>query len=182
MSNGPGIPNSHFGIRHSVFSSGVGDVFRSRSENSVGVLFTGKRLDGEAQRGRIPAAVSNRGATKPAGIFHETPAGGGSFARGRRWLSRHSPLRGCSGFAALATAKIPRRRTPRNFQTGSKRRKCCSCARFNSQGPDPRASFRILRRRWDRLLLSQPAMRTTIVEKRQLNQLGSWPLWRKPVS
>ena len=25
-----------------------------------------------------------------------------------------------SGFAALATAKIPRRRTPRNFQTGSR--------------------------------------------------------------
>jgi hypothetical protein len=37
----------------------------------------------------------------------------------------HSPLRGCSlarparTLAALATAKIPRRGTPRNFQTGS---------------------------------------------------------------
>ena len=36
-----------------------------------------------------------------------------------RWLDRHSPLRGCSGLAALAKAKIPRRRTPRNFQTRS---------------------------------------------------------------
>jgi len=86
----------------------------------VGVLFSGKGLDGEARRGRIPAAVSNRGATKPAGLFPETPAGGGSFGRGQRWLNRHSPLRGCSGFAALATATIPRRRTPRNFQTGSR--------------------------------------------------------------
>ena len=27
MSKGPGIPDSDFGIRHSAFSSGVGDVF-----------------------------------------------------------------------------------------------------------------------------------------------------------
>jgi hypothetical protein len=96
----------------------------SLSENSVGVLFSRKRLEGEARRGRIPAAVSDGGATKPTGLFLENPAGGGSFARGRRWLGRHSPLRGCSWqvrrtLAALATAKIPRRRTPRNFQTGS---------------------------------------------------------------
>jgi len=92
----------------------------SLSENSVGVLFSQKRPDGEARRGRIPAAVSDRGATKPDGFFCENPPGGGSFVRGLRWLTRHSPLRGCSGLAALATAKIPRRRTPRNFQTGSK--------------------------------------------------------------
>ena len=30
-----------------------------------------------------------------------------------------SPLWGCSSLAALPTAKIPRRSTPRNFQTGS---------------------------------------------------------------
>ncbi len=34
-------------------------------------------------------------------------------------LFSYSPLRGCSGLAALATDKIPRRRTPRNFKTGS---------------------------------------------------------------
>ncbi len=45
----------------------------------------------------------------------ETP-GGGSFVRGLRWLGRHSPLRGCSGLAALATAKIPRRRTHAIFR------------------------------------------------------------------
>ena len=92
---------------------------QSLSENSVGVLFSKERLDGEARRGRIPAEVSYRGATKPGGLFLENPPGGGSFVRGLRWLGRHSPLRGCSGLAALATAKIPRRRTPRNFQTGS---------------------------------------------------------------
>ena len=92
---------------------------KSQSENSEGVLFLGKRLDGEARRGRIPAAVSDRGATKPAGLFRENPPGDGSFACVRRWLGRHSPLWGCSDLSVLATAKIPHRRTPRNFQTGS---------------------------------------------------------------
>ena len=49
----------------------------------------------------------------------ENPPGGGSFARGLRWLGRYSPLRGCSDLAVLATAKIPRRSAVRNFQTGS---------------------------------------------------------------
>ena len=52
-------------------------------------------------------------------VFCENPPGGGSFARGRRWLGRYSPRWGCAGLAALAPAKIPRRSTPRNFQTGS---------------------------------------------------------------
>jgi hypothetical protein len=51
--------------------------------------------------------------------FRDNPSGGGSFAVGPRWLGRHSPLRGCSGLAALAVAKISRRGTPRSFQTGS---------------------------------------------------------------
>jgi hypothetical protein len=89
---------------------------KSLSENSVGVLFSRKRLEGEARRGRIPAAVPDRGATKPAGLFLENPPGDGSFARGRRWLGSHSPLRGCSSLAALATAKIPRRRTHAIFR------------------------------------------------------------------
>jgi len=48
------------------------------------------------------------------------PSGGGSFVLVRRWLGRPSPLRGCTFLAALAKAKIPRRSTPCNFQTGSK--------------------------------------------------------------
>ena len=48
------------------------------------------------------------------------PSGGGSFVFARRWLGRHSPLWGCTFLAALAKAKIPRRSTPCNFQTGSK--------------------------------------------------------------
>src|SRR5579859_2816460 len=66
-----------------------------------------------------PPAVCDRGATKPDGLLPENPPGGGSFVRGRRWLAPHSPLRGCSELAALATAKIPRRRPPANFKTGS---------------------------------------------------------------
>src|SRR6266851_1445242 len=67
-----------------------------------------------------PPAVCKRGATKPDGLLRENPPGGGSFARGPRWLVPYSPLRGCSELAALATAKIPRRRPPANFKTGSK--------------------------------------------------------------
>ena len=74
--------------------------------------------------GAYPPAVCDRGATKPGGLFRENPSGGGSFADSPRWLGRHSPLRGCSGLAALAAAKIPRRRTPRSFQTGSMRGAC----------------------------------------------------------
>ena len=72
--------------------------------------------------GAYPPAVCDRGATTPEGLFRENPKGGGSFARGRRWLDRHSPLRGCSGLAALAATKIPRRRNPRNFKTRSQSR------------------------------------------------------------
>ncbi len=42
-----------------------------------------------------------------------------SFGARQRWLERPSPLRGCSGLAALVNAKIPHRRTPPNSQTGS---------------------------------------------------------------
>jgi len=45
------------------------------------------------------------------------PPSGGSFGRGRRWLGRHSPLRGCSDLAAWPTTKISHRSPPRNFQT-----------------------------------------------------------------
>jgi len=51
----------------------------------------------------------------------KTLRAGRSFGVGRRWLARPSPLRGCAGLAALANPKIPPRRTPPNFQTGSYR-------------------------------------------------------------
>src|SRR5204863_6554454 len=88
----------------------------------------GKGWMARRDEGASPQWGCDRGATKPAGLFRENPPGGGSFDCGRRWLGRHSPLRGCSGLAALATAKIPRRRTPPNFQTGSKE--------FTSQAAD----------------------------------------------
>jgi hypothetical protein len=69
--------------------------------------------------GEYPWWVFDCGATKPAGFLRENPSGGGSFVFGRRWLGRYSPLRGCASLAALAKAKIPRRSTPCNFQTGS---------------------------------------------------------------
>ena len=73
----------------------------------------------QAREGSIPAGVCDRRATKPAGRFQENPPGGGSFVGGLRWLGRCSPLRGCAGLTAWATTKIPPRRTPRSFRTGS---------------------------------------------------------------
>src|SRR6267143_3972572 len=79
-----------------------------------------RRDEGGAARGHhgaTPKTFASR--AKPDGLFPENPPGGGSFVRGRRWLVPYSPLRGCSEFAALATAKIPRRSAPRSFQAGS---------------------------------------------------------------
>src|SRR5262245_21298432 len=62
------------------------------------------------------------GARAGAKATVDAETGGGSFGRGRRWLGPYSPLRGCSGVAALAATKIPRRGTPFNFKTGSQHR------------------------------------------------------------
>ena len=93
---------------------------KSLSENSKGPCFRGKGRMARRDEGAYPTAVCDRGATKPVGPFRENPAGDGSFGLGLRWLGRYSPLRGCAGLAALAQAKIPRRRASSNFQTGSK--------------------------------------------------------------
>src|SRR6266498_4898557 len=93
---------------------------KSLSENYVESCFRGKGWMARRDEGASPQWGCDRGATKPAGLVRENPPSGGSFACGQRWLGCYSPLRGCSGLAALAAAKIPRRRTPRNFQTGSK--------------------------------------------------------------
>src|SRR6266849_4726780 len=96
---------------------------RACLETTRGAVFgekAGWRDEGGAARGHhgaTPKAFASR--AKPDGLFPENPPGGGSFVRGRRWLGRHSPLRGCFDLAALATAKIPRRSAPRSFQTGS---------------------------------------------------------------
>jgi hypothetical protein len=88
------------------------------------MLFSSKRPDGEARvlphwHQRISLVGLRLRSNEARRPFAENPPGGGSFARGRRWLGRYSPLRGCSDLAALATAKILRRSTPRSFQTGS---------------------------------------------------------------
>ena len=50
--------------------------------------------------GGYPQRSLTEEATKPGDLFRKNPPGGGSFVRGLRWLSRYSPLRGCSGLAA----------------------------------------------------------------------------------
>ena len=93
-------------------------------ENHPGMLFSSKRPDGEARvlphwHQRISLVDLRLRSNEARRPFAENPPGDGSFARGRRWLGRYSTLRGCSDLAALATAKILRRSTPRSFQTGS---------------------------------------------------------------
>src|ERR1700722_1520363 len=72
----------------------------------------------------MPGSASWRRATKPDRPWRRNPSGGGSFGRGLRWLVPYSPLRGCSELAALSRAKIPRRRHPRIFETGSEMSFC----------------------------------------------------------
>ena len=102
----------------------------SLSENSEGCCFRAKSWMARRDEREYPPWVFDRGATKPGGFLLENPSavacwamagksGRGSFVCGPRWLGRHSPLRGYSSLAALPTPKIPRRNTPRNFQTGS---------------------------------------------------------------
>src|ERR1043165_9474642 len=69
--------------------------------------------------GEYPSWVFDRGVTKLGGPASENPPGGGSFAFGLRWRGPYSPLRGCAARFASAKAKIPRRSSPPNFQTGS---------------------------------------------------------------
>ncbi len=97
----------------------AGVLTGSLIENSVRSCFRAKGCMARRNEGAYPPAVCDRGATKPGGPLLGNPPGGGPFVRSRRWLGRYSPLRGCAGLAALAATKIPRRRTPRNFQSGS---------------------------------------------------------------
>ena len=97
----------------------AGVLTGSLIENSVRSCFRAKGCMARRNEGAYPPAVCDRGATKPSGPLLGNPPGGGSFVRSRRWLGRYSPLRGCADLAALAATKIPRRRTPRNFQSGS---------------------------------------------------------------
>src|SRR5687768_3526864 len=86
-----------------------------------GILFSRKRPDGEARRGRISLVDLRLRSNEASRPFPRKPSGGGGFfGHGLPWLGAYSPLRGClcpcgSTLAALATAKIPRRRMPRNF-------------------------------------------------------------------
>ena len=55
----------------------------------------------------------------PSALCAKTLRAAGLIAGGRRWLGCYIPLRGCANLATLSTAKIARRRTSCNFQTGS---------------------------------------------------------------
>jgi len=92
---------------------------KSLIENSKGRCFRRNGRMARRDEGKYPWRIFDWGATNPGGHFFENPSGGGSFARGQRWLGPYSPHRGCSAQAALAPAKIPHRSTPCNFQTGS---------------------------------------------------------------
>jgi hypothetical protein len=98
--------------------------FKRLPENGEGSCFRGNGPRTRHEEG-APQARGELENEYPAGRFRENPPGGGSFAGGRRWLGHDSPLRGCAGLAAWATVKIPRRRTPPRFRTGSKNIQSC---------------------------------------------------------
>src|SRR6266849_6425352 len=112
-------PNHASHLRSCRTNSTPGAV-RACLETTRGAVFgekAGWRDEGGSARGHhgaTPKAFASR--AKPDGLFRESPPGGGSFVRGRRWLGRHSPLRGAArGHCALAAAKTSRRRSSRSL-------------------------------------------------------------------
>ena len=99
-------------------SSILASLAKSVTENCLESCFRGKGCRARRDEGEYPSWVFDRRSNKDRRHFARKPLAGGSFAAGRRWLGRYSPLRGCSSLAALSTVKIPRRRTPRNFADG----------------------------------------------------------------
>ena len=81
--------------------SGYLQRLKSLSGNSEGSCFRANGPMARREEGAYPSWVCDRRATKRAGRWRGNPPGGGSFAGGRRWLGRCSPLRGCVALAAL---------------------------------------------------------------------------------
>src|SRR5882724_9384670 len=77
------------------------------------------KLNRRAWEAHTPGGSSTEEQRRQPAFSPKTLRAAGDFGRGRRWPGRHSPLRGCSDLAALATAKIPSRSTPHSFKTGS---------------------------------------------------------------
>ncbi|MBM3840534.1 MAG: hypothetical protein FJ398_21740 [Verrucomicrobia bacterium] len=80
-------------------------------------------------RSALVILTSNLGANAPSSAGLAADAGpdyGSEVTKFFRpeFFGPYSPRWGCSDLAALATAKIPRRRTPRNFRTRSEARGC----------------------------------------------------------
>jgi len=102
--------------RHRTIQNKARAEVRGCFEIRRGPVFAEKAGWRRAREGASPRRAVTDRETKPDSIFREDPPGGGSFGRGRRWLGPYSPLRGCPGLAALASAKTPRRRPPGQFQ------------------------------------------------------------------
>ena len=74
---------------------------------------------GEARGGRIPAAVSDRRATKPSAPIGRHPLGPGFFEPGAVSLARHIAPWLCSSLDSLLQAQNPSGAATGNFRTAS---------------------------------------------------------------
>ena len=92
---------------------------QSLSENWEGFCFRGEGQMARRDEGGYPQRSLTEEQRRQMALPAKTLGAVRSFGARQRWLDRPSPLRGCSGLAALANAKTPHRRTPPNSQTGS---------------------------------------------------------------
>jgi len=93
----------------------ISKQLRACLKTARGPVFLRKSCMARRNEGASPQRAVTEEQRSQTAFCTETPRGGGSFGCGLRWLGRYSPLRGCSGFAALAAAKIPRRRNLSEF-------------------------------------------------------------------
>jgi len=91
---------------------------KSLSENWEGSCFRGQGQMARRDEGGYPQRSLTEEQRSQMALPTKTLRAAQPFGVGRRWLDRHSPLRGCSALAAWANTKIPHRRTPPNCQTG----------------------------------------------------------------
>ena len=89
-------------------------------ENGEGACFRGNGLGTRREEGADPGWSVTDEQRRRRAVSPKTLRAAVLLDSGRRWLGPHSPLWGCSGLAAWAATRIPRRRSPPRFRSGSK--------------------------------------------------------------
>ena len=95
-------------------------IHKSLNGNGEGTCFRGNGLGTRREEGADPGWSVTDEQRRRRAVSPKTLRATVLLDGGRRWLGPHSPLWGCSGLAAWATTRIPRRRSPPRFRSGSK--------------------------------------------------------------